>query len=73
MLIKGISADLKNNEIYFKGSKICAFLNTLYASAPAQPSSVVNSVNKLDFYLKELELSTVTSTMLPLFKGCPSL
>ena len=48
--------------MYFKGIKICAFLKVLYASAPAPPSSVVKPVNKLDLYLKELELSVVTLT-----------
>ena len=50
-------------------SKLCAFLKILYALTTSTTTSVVNPVNKLDLYLKELELSLVTSTMLPLFTG----
>ena len=74
-MIKGISADLKKDEVYFKGTKICLFLKILYALAPAPPSSVLVLLNKRDLYLKELELSVVTSTISTpaSFKGCSSL
>ena len=70
----GISEDLKL-DTYFKGTTICAFKNSLCAlaisgSTFAATSLVVNAFNKLDLYLKELELSAITLSVLPAaFKG----
>ena len=79
MLINGNFKDLKNDDTYFKGTAICALTNNLCALAIfgltfAATFFVVNPFYKFDLYLKELELSTVTSVISPaFFKGCSSL
>ena len=78
-MINNISKLLKNDEIYFKGTAICAFKNNLCAFAIcgltfAATSLVVSPFHKFDLYLNEDESLALTLSIFPAaFKFCSSL
>ena len=74
-LIINSSVLLKKDETYFIGISICVFLKIIYVlklstSPAAGVASEFNPDNKFDLYLKESELSSVTSTKASPAKVC---